>query len=95
MRILMSKKKKVVKKKTAKKEVKKGKKKMPFGFDDNKPKVKEDKISDTTYDPIVDRTESLFSNEEKLGMITSVLKGRMNPRELNDAVREIKTILEF
>jgi len=90
----MSKKKISKKKSIKKKSIKKAEKKMtPFGFDDNKPKIKEDKVSDTTYDPVVIK-EPLFSNEEKLGMITSVLKNRMNPRDLNDAVREIKTILE-
>lgn len=34
------------------------------------------------------------ANTQKMSMITSILKDRMLPRELNDAVREIKSVLE-
>jgi len=61
----------------------------------SKAKTSKAKVPDVTFDknPIVNRAEPTLK-EQTLNSITSILKHRMHPRELNQAVSEIKVVLE-
>lgn len=77
------------KSKLLKKSNKRRSKKMPFGVGDDKPSFLQSLTKKSEPKPV-----EVSASDEKLNKITAVLKNRMNARHLNEAVKDIKSILE-